>query len=43
MAPEVVMGDAYNEKADVFSFGVVCCELITSTNGDTFRRLIQEG
>ena len=29
MAPEVMMGEKYNEKADVYSFGMVCCELIT--------------
>lgn len=27
MAPEVVMGERYNEKADIFSFGVVLSEL----------------
>ncbi|KAG6620329.1 TKL protein kinase [Phytophthora cinnamomi] len=29
MAPEVVMGESYGEKADVFSFGVVLSELDT--------------
>ncbi|KAG7376520.1 hypothetical protein PHYPSEUDO_013227 [Phytophthora pseudosyringae] len=29
MAPEVVMGDQYGEKADVFSFGVVLSEMDT--------------
>mmetsp|Transcript_1580 Transcript_1580/g.3958 ORF Transcript_1580/g.3958 Transcript_1580/m.3958 type:complete len:427 (+) Transcript_1580:172-1452(+) len=28
-APEVVLGEAYDEKADVFSFGIVLWELIT--------------
>lgn len=31
MAPEVVMGERYNEKADVFSFGVVLSELAIHT------------
>ncbi|KAF1317298.1 Tkl protein kinase, partial [Globisporangium splendens] len=29
MAPEVMMGERYNEKADIFSFGVVLSELST--------------
>lgn len=29
MAPEVIMGERYGEKADVFSFGVVLSELAT--------------
>jgi serine/threonine-protein kinase TNNI3K len=29
MAPEVMMGERYNEKADIFSFGVVLSELDT--------------
>jgi len=29
MAPEVMCGDKYDEKADVFSFGMVLVELIT--------------
>jgi len=29
MAPEVMLGEKYNEKADVFSFGMVLVELIT--------------
>lgn len=31
MAPEVMMGERYNEKADVFSFGVVLSELDSHT------------
>jgi serine/threonine protein kinase/ankyrin repeat protein len=29
MAPEVIMGEEYNEKADVFSYGIVMYELVT--------------
>ena len=29
MAPEVLANKRYTEKADVFSFGVVCWELVT--------------
>jgi len=29
MAPEVILGMQYNQKADVFSFGIVLCEIIT--------------
>ena len=29
MAPEVIMGMDYNEKADVFSYGIVLLEIIT--------------
>ncbi|KAE8972510.1 hypothetical protein PR003_g29161 [Phytophthora rubi] len=47
MAPEVVMGEQYGEKADVFSFGVVLSELDThelpyshaKENSDTGRPL----
>ncbi|KAL3666320.1 hypothetical protein V7S43_008572 [Phytophthora oleae] len=31
MAPEVMVGNAYDEKADIFSFGVVLSELSTHT------------
>jgi len=29
MAPEIILGQAYSEKADVFSFGIVLCEIIS--------------
>lgn len=29
MAPEVLANQAYNEKADVFSYGIICWELLT--------------
>jgi len=28
-APELLLGKAYNEKADVFAFGILLCEVIT--------------
>ncbi|XP_073468105.1 uncharacterized protein [Aquarana catesbeiana] len=34
MAPEVLRGDLYNEKADVFSFGIVLCEIIARIPAD---------
>lgn len=30
MAPEVLLGDKYSEKADIYSFGVVVWELATN-------------
>ena len=29
MAPEVLANQRYNEKADVFSYGIICTELLT--------------
>lgn len=29
MAPEVIKGDKYTEKADVFSFGIILWEIAT--------------
>jgi serine/threonine protein kinase len=29
MAPEVLANKSYNEKADVFSYGIICWELLT--------------
>lgn len=34
MAPEVLNGKVYNEKADVFSYGIVLCELISRLEAD---------
>ncbi|KAF1317415.1 Tkl protein kinase, partial [Globisporangium splendens] len=46
MAPEVMMGEQYNEKADIFSFGVVLSELDShllpyahAKNADTGQKL----
>jgi len=33
MAPEVIRNEKYNEKADIYSFGVVLCEIITQLDG----------
>ena len=27
MAPEMMRGETYNDKVDVFSFGIICCEV----------------
>uniref|UniRef100_A0A3B3ZX90 dual-specificity kinase n=1 Tax=Periophthalmus magnuspinnatus TaxID=409849 RepID=A0A3B3ZX90_9GOBI len=34
MAPEVLRGERYNEKADVFSYGIVLCEIIARVQAD---------
>ena len=34
MAPEVLSGKSYNEKADVFSYGIVVCEIISRLEAD---------
>ena len=34
MAPEVINGKSYDEKADVFSFGIILCELISRLEAD---------
>ncbi len=34
MAPEVLHGRAYNEKADVFSYGIILCEIISRLDAD---------
>ena len=34
MAPEVLSGKSYDEKADVFSYGIVVCEIISRLDAD---------
>uniref|UniRef100_A0A8C6SMP7 dual-specificity kinase n=1 Tax=Neogobius melanostomus TaxID=47308 RepID=A0A8C6SMP7_9GOBI len=34
MAPEVLRDERYNEKADVFSYGIVLCEIIARVQAD---------
>ena len=34
MAPEVLSGKPYDEKADVFSYGIVVCEVISRLDAD---------
>ena len=34
MAPEVLNGKPYDEKADVFSYGIVLCEIISRLDAD---------
>ncbi|KAF3857924.1 hypothetical protein F7725_011125, partial [Dissostichus mawsoni] len=34
MAPEVLRDEPYNEKADVFSYGIVLCEIIARVQAD---------
>ncbi|ESO06664.1 hypothetical protein HELRODRAFT_64650 [Helobdella robusta] len=34
MAPECIAGKKYNEKADVFSYGIVLCEIIARVEAD---------
>lgn len=34
MAPEMIKGKIYDEKVDVFSFGIVLCELIGRVQAD---------
>lgn len=34
MAPEMLRGESYDEKVDLFSFGIVLCEIITRLKAD---------
>ena len=34
MAPELLNGKSYDEKADVFSYGIVLCEIISRLDAD---------
>ena len=34
MAPEVLQGKPYNETADVFSYGITLCEVISRLSAD---------
>eukprot|EP00118_Oscarella_pearsei_P009529 m.55159 g.55159 ORF g.55159 m.55159 type:complete len:576 (+) comp34452_c0_seq13:1553-3280(+) len=34
MAPEVLNGERYNEKADVFSYGIILCQIIARISSD---------
>ncbi|XP_041659795.1 dual specificity testis-specific protein kinase 2 isoform X2 [Cheilinus undulatus] len=34
MAPEVLRDESYNEKADVFSYGIILCEIIARIQAD---------
>lgn len=43
MAPEVMLGMEYGSSADVFSFGLVLCEMMTRMKVANFPRTPQEG
>jgi LIM domain kinase 1 len=34
MAPEMMKGELYDERVDVFSFGIVVCEMIGRVSAD---------
>lgn len=34
MAPEVLHGNQYDESADVYSFGIVLCEIVSRKDAD---------
>lgn len=34
MAPEMLKGNKYDEKVDLFSFGIIICEIISRTSAD---------
>lgn len=35
MAPEMMKGNKYDEKVDVFSFGIILCEVCIFSENDT--------
>lgn len=43
MAPEVMLGLEYGPSADIFSFGLILCELMTRCKISTFARAPQTG
>jgi LIM domain kinase 1 len=44
MAPEIILGMTFDKRVDIFSFGVILCELATRSvsteSNETFRRII---
>ena len=42
MAPEVYLGDPYNTRADVYSFGLLLCEMLTLKSFSKRRNIISE-
>ncbi len=34
MAPEMMKGQCYNNKVDVFSFGIILCEMLARVTSD---------
>ena len=39
MAPEMMTGKKYDEKVDVFSFGIVLCEVSSDPDKGSFQKL----